>query len=82
MGEGWDEGTRAHPSSRRNISPYSHFTPVVYIFIVFHYCYVITFDKIKVHMSLFSLSSPARLLLALVLILFLGLAVRWAVALP
>lgn len=33
-------------------------------------------------MSLFSLSSPARLLLAMVLILFLGLAVRWAVALP
>lgn len=33
-------------------------------------------------MSLFSLSSPLRLLLALVLILFLGLALRWAVALP
>ncbi len=33
-------------------------------------------------MSLFSLSSPVRLLLALVLILFLGLAVRWAVTLP
>ncbi len=33
-------------------------------------------------MSLFYLSSPVRLLLALVLILFLGLAVRWAVALP
>ena len=33
-------------------------------------------------MYLFSLSSPVRLLLALVLILFLGLAVRWAVALP
>ena len=33
-------------------------------------------------MSLSSLSSPDRLLLALVLILFLGLAVRWAVALP
>ncbi|CZV20996.1 hypothetical protein AF39_03640 [Enterobacter hormaechei] len=33
-------------------------------------------------MSLFFLSSPVRLLLALVLILFLGLAVRWAVALP
>lgn len=33
-------------------------------------------------MSLFSLSSPVRLLLARVLILFLGLAVRWAVALP
>ena len=33
-------------------------------------------------MSLFSLSSPVQLLLALVLILFLGLAVRWAVALP
>ena len=33
-------------------------------------------------MALFSLSSPVRLLLALVLILFLGLAVRWAVALP
>ena len=32
-------------------------------------------------MSLF-LSSPVRLLLAMVLILFLGLAVRWAVALP
>ncbi len=32
-------------------------------------------------MSLFSLSSPVRLLLALVLILFLCLAVRWAVAL-
>ena len=29
-------------------------------------------------MSLFSLSSPVRLLLALVLILFLGLAVRLA----
>ena len=33
-------------------------------------------------MSLFSRSSAGRLLLALVLILFLGLAVRWAVALP
>lgn len=33
-------------------------------------------------MSLFSLSSSLRLLLALMLILFLGLAVRWAVALP
>lgn len=33
-------------------------------------------------MSLFSLSSSLRLLLALVLILFLGTAVRWAVALP
>ena len=33
-------------------------------------------------MSLFSLSAPVRLLLALVLIVFLGLAVRWAVALP
>lgn len=33
-------------------------------------------------MSLFSLSSPVRLLLALVIILFLGLTVRWAVALP
>lgn len=33
-------------------------------------------------MSLFSLSSPVRLLMALVIILFLGLAVRWAVALP
>ena len=33
-------------------------------------------------MSLFSLSSRVRLLLAMVLILFLGLAVRWAVALP
>ena len=33
-------------------------------------------------MSLFSLSSSLRLLLALVLSLFLGLAVRWAVALP
>ena len=33
-------------------------------------------------MSLFSLSSPVRLLLALMLILFLGLAVRWAVAVP
>ena len=33
-------------------------------------------------MSLFSLSSPVRLLLALVLILFLGRAGRWAVALP
>ena len=33
-------------------------------------------------MSLFSLSSPVRLLLALVLILFLGLAVRGPVALP
>ncbi|CZX74903.1 Uncharacterised protein [Enterobacter hormaechei] len=33
-------------------------------------------------MSLFSLSSPVRLLLALVIMLFLGLAVRWAVALP
>jgi len=32
--------------------------------------------------SLFSLSAPVRLLLALVLIFFLGLAVRWAVALP
>ena len=32
-------------------------------------------------MSLFSLSAPVRLLLALVLIVFLGLAVRWAVAL-
>ena len=33
-------------------------------------------------MSLFSLSAPVRLLLALVLIVFVGLAVRWAVALP
>ncbi len=33
-------------------------------------------------MSLFSLSSSLRLLPALVLILFLGLALRWAVALP
>ena len=33
-------------------------------------------------MSLFSLSSSLRLLLALGLILVLGLAVRWAVALP
>jgi len=32
--------------------------------------------------SLFSLSSLARLLLALVLVAFIGLAVRWAVALP
>jgi hypothetical protein len=32
--------------------------------------------------SLFSLSAPVRLLLALVLIIFIGLAVRWAVALP
>jgi len=32
--------------------------------------------------SLFSLSAPVRLLLALVLIVFLGLALRWAVALP
>ena len=32
--------------------------------------------------SLFSLSAPVRLLLALVLIVFLGLAVRWVVALP
>ncbi|SAD23885.1 Uncharacterised protein [Enterobacter cloacae] len=32
--------------------------------------------------SLFSLSAPVRLLLALVLIVVLGLAVRWAVALP
>jgi len=32
--------------------------------------------------SLFSLSALVRLLLALVLIVFLGLAVRWAVALP
>jgi hypothetical protein len=32
--------------------------------------------------SLFSLSAPVRLLLALVLIVFIGLAVRWAVALP
>jgi hypothetical protein len=31
--------------------------------------------------SLFS-SAPVRLLLALVLIVFIGLAVRWAVALP
>jgi hypothetical protein len=30
----------------------------------------------------FSLSAPVRLLLALVLIVFIGLAVRWAVALP
>ncbi|MGF6103626.1 hypothetical protein M2429_004422 [Enterobacter sp. A4] len=33
-------------------------------------------------MSLFSLSAPVRLLLALVLVVFIGLAVRWAVALP
>jgi hypothetical protein len=32
--------------------------------------------------SLFSLSAPVRLLLALVIIVFIGLAVRWAVALP
>ncbi len=33
-------------------------------------------------MSLFSLSSSLRLLLALVIIVFIGLAVRWAVVLP
>jgi len=32
--------------------------------------------------SLFALSAPVRLLLALTIIAFLGLAVRWAVALP
>jgi hypothetical protein len=32
--------------------------------------------------SFLSLSAQARLLLALVLMIFLGLAVRWAVALP
>ncbi len=32
--------------------------------------------------SLFSLSAPVRLLLALGLTVLLGLAVRWAVALP
>ncbi len=32
--------------------------------------------------SIFSLSALVRLLLALVLVVFIGLAVRWAVALP
>jgi hypothetical protein len=32
--------------------------------------------------SLFSLSALVRLLLSLVLVVFIGLAVRWAVALP
>jgi hypothetical protein len=32
--------------------------------------------------SLFSLSASVRLSLVLVLIVFIGLAVRWAVALP
>jgi hypothetical protein len=32
--------------------------------------------------SFFSLSALTRFLLALVLIIFIGLAVRWAVALP
>jgi hypothetical protein len=32
--------------------------------------------------SLFSLSALVRLLLGLVLVVFIGLAVRWAVALP
>jgi hypothetical protein len=38
--------------------------------ITFHYCYVITF-KFEMSTSLFSLSAPVRLLLALVLV-FLG----------
>ncbi|AEW74942.1 hypothetical protein M942_06960 [Enterobacter ludwigii] len=32
--------------------------------------------------SFFSLSAPVRLLMALALIVFIGLAVCWAVALP
>jgi len=32
--------------------------------------------------SLFSLSAAVRFLLALVIVVFIGLAVRWAVALP
>lgn len=32
--------------------------------------------------TLFSLSAPIRVLLALALIIFIALAVRWAVALP
>lgn len=32
--------------------------------------------------SLFSLSAPVRILLALVVVGFIALAVRWAVALP
>ena len=44
-------------------------------------CYNIKFG-IKMSTSLFSLSAVVRLLLALVLVVFIGLAVRWAVALP
>ena len=44
-------------------------------------CYNIQFG-IKMSTSLFSLSALVRLLLALVLVVFIGLAVRWAVALP
>lgn len=37
---------------------------------------------VRMSTSLFSLSALVRLLLALVLVVFIGLAVRWAVALP
>lgn len=71
------------PLSLRNISPHSLFKPAIYILITFHYCYVITFNMmVEMPTSLFSLSAPVRLLLALVLIVFIGHAVRWAVALP
>lgn len=59
------------------------FFPGIYIRIVFHYCYVITFCcGANMSASLFSLSALTRLLMAIALVLFIGLVVRWAVALP
>jgi hypothetical protein len=72
-----------HPaiSYDRNISPHSHFLIRVYIRIAFGYCYVITFTT-GVTMSLFSVSALNRLWLAAILIVLIGLTVRWAVVLP
>ena len=66
----------------RNISPHSRFKRAIYISVTFDYCYVITLIVVSRCQRPFSLSAPVRLLLALVLVLFIGLAVRWAVALP
>lgn len=44
-------------------------------------CYNII-SGVEMSISLFSLSAPVRLLLALAIIVFLSLAVSWAVALP
>ncbi|ASE83445.1 hypothetical protein CEP66_12955 [Citrobacter koseri] len=70
------------------ISRLKHFATLpfflaIYIRIAFYYCYVITFYcGANMSASLFSLSALTRLLMAIALVLFIGLAVRWAVALP